>query len=111
MHAGKPERRLEREKWSVECMIEIHCRDVHRTHGEICTDCRDLLNYSLGRLDKCKLLPDKPTCARCLVHCFNPEMRHRIQAVMRHAGPRMIFRHPVLSLLHVLDGLDGRCRE
>ena len=30
--------------------------------------------------------------------------REQIKAVMRHAGPRMVLEHPVLSLRHWLDG-------
>ena len=32
-------------------------------------------------------------------------MRTRIKEVMRYAGPRMLFRHPVLALLHHWDSL------
>ena len=32
-------------------------------------------------------------------------MRAQIKAVMRYAGWRMFFRHPVLALLHMLDAL------
>ena len=110
MSLGKSGRRLIREKSAIECMIAIHCRDMHGTYGEICVDCRDMLKYSLDRLDTCKLLPDKPTCARCPVHCFNPAMRHRVRAVMRYAGPRMIFRHPVMTIMHMFDRLNRSCR-
>jgi hypothetical protein len=27
---------------------------------------------------------------------------------MRFSGPRMLFRHPALALLHLLDGLNTR---
>jgi len=33
-------------------------------------------------------------------------MRERIRAVMRYAGPRMLWRHPLLALLHLADGLQ-----
>jgi len=29
----------------------------------------------------------------------------KIREVMRYSGPRMTFRHPILALFHVLDGL------
>jgi hypothetical protein len=32
-------------------------------------------------------------------------MREKIKGVMRYAGPRMMYRHPVLAVLHVFDGL------
>ena len=46
----------------------------------------------------------KPTCSKCPVHCYKPEMRDRIREVMRYAGPRMYKRHPILTFFHVLDG-------
>ena len=104
MHVGMSGRRAAREKRSVECMIRIYCRNVHGMRAQNCIDCEDMLRYSLERLDRCKLMPDKPTCKRCPVHCYSPAMRHRIRAVMRYAGPRMFFRHPWLALCHVFDG-------
>jgi hypothetical protein len=34
-------------------------------------------------------------------------MREQIRCVMRYAGPRMMMYHPVLAILHFLDGLKG----
>jgi hypothetical protein len=31
-------------------------------------------------------------------------MREQVKAVMRYAGPRMLYRHPILTLFHFLDG-------
>ncbi len=30
-------------------------------------------------------------------------MRERVRVVMRYAGPRMLFRHPILAVRHLLD--------
>jgi uncharacterized protein (DUF2249 family) len=38
------------------------------------------------------------------VHCYQRDRRDQIKNVMRHAGPRMIWHHPILSLGHWLDG-------
>ncbi len=32
-------------------------------------------------------------------------MREQIRAVMRYAGPRMVYRHPMMTLFHFVDGL------
>jgi hypothetical protein len=32
-------------------------------------------------------------------------MRERICAVMRYAGPRMMYRHPMLAFYHLIDGM------
>jgi hypothetical protein len=98
-------RRLARERETLEAMIRLRCRDLHRPGaGGLCADCRDLLRYARERLEKCPFGEDKPTCARCPVHCYRPEMRQKVREVMRHAGPRMPRAHPWLALLHLLDG-------
>jgi predicted amidophosphoribosyltransferase len=86
-------------------MIHLYCRDRHGSQGELCAECEALLAYARARLDRCPFQENKVTCARCPVHCYRPEQRERIRAVMRYAGPRMLFRHPVLALLHLVDGL------
>jgi hypothetical protein len=100
--------RMRREKRTIEAMIGLYCRDHHGTHVGLCDDCRDLRDYAYGRLDRCRFQANKPTCARCPIHCYKPAMRARIAVVMRYAGPRMLRRHPVLAIRHLLDGLKQR---
>jgi predicted amidophosphoribosyltransferase len=97
--------RIKRERRTVEAMVTLYCQDRHGTAGALCEDCRALLDYATMRLRRCPFQAEKPTCARCTVHCYRPEMRRRVRAVMRHAGPRMLGRHPILAILHLLDGL------
>ena len=40
----------------------------------------------------------------CPVHCYQKTRRDQVKAMMRHAGPRMLWEHPVISLRHWLDG-------
>ena len=88
------------ERRTIRAMIAIYCRAHHRPDGELCSNCRELLEYAYARLDRCPFGDDKPTCARCPIHCYRPEIRARVKEVMRYAGPRMIFRHPILALRH-----------
>lgn len=83
-------------------MIHIYCHDRHG--GDLCGECEELLHYVDLRLDRCRFGEGKPTCANCPVHCYKPNRRDQIRAVMRHAGPRMLWEHPWLSLRHWLDG-------
>ena len=88
-------------------MVRIYCKahhDERSGRGELCRECSELLDYARMRLERCPFGAEKPTCAKCSVHCYKPAMRERIRAVMRYAGPRMIPRHPVLALRHLLDG-------
>jgi len=96
--------RINREKKTIDYMIRLYCRNVHGHKKEICSDCRELLDYSIKRLDRCQFEGRKTTCANCKVHCYKPSMREKIKQVMRYAGPRMTCRHPVLALMHVIDG-------
>lgn len=95
-------RRLRRERQIVATMIRMYCRDQHDTQ-DICRDCASLITYTEQRLDYCPFQAGKTTCARCPVHCYKPAMKTRIQEVMRYAGPRMIFPHPVMAFCHWMD--------
>jgi hypothetical protein len=62
-----------------------------------------MLDYAAVRLERCPFQEDKPTCAKCPVHCYQPKLREQLKAIMRYAGPRMIWRHPILAIRHSLD--------
>jgi hypothetical protein len=96
--------RVTREKATVAIMIALYCHNRHKSN-RLCPECRELLDYARTRLDECRFQESKPTCARCRVHCYQPVMRERIKEVMRYAGPRLIFRHPIRTIRHLLDGL------
>jgi hypothetical protein len=85
-------------------MIGRYCRDHHRTPA-LCSECSDLLDYALKRLRHCPYQENKTTCGKCPVHCYAPCQQGRIRKVMRYAGPRMLRSHPILTLLHLFDGL------
>jgi hypothetical protein len=86
-------------------MVRIYCHGQHGATDDLCEECQELLDYAGKRLENCPFGDDKPTCSKCTVHCYKPEMRRRVIAVMRYAGPRMMSRHPVLAVQHLLDGL------
>jgi hypothetical protein len=83
-------------------MLHIYCRDHHG--GDLCHDCQELMGYVNLRLDRCHFGAEKPTCAKCPVHCYQRERREQIKGVMRYSGPKMLWKHPVLSFWHLLDG-------
>lgn len=103
-HRPPESRRLARERKTVTAMIRIYCRGRHASRGELCEACAQLQAYALCRLDRCPFGVEKPTCAHCPVHCYKEERRAQIREVMRYAGPRMLWRHPLLAVLHLLDG-------
>ena len=96
--------RITREKKTIEAMVHIYCKNKHETHGELCPECSELFEYAKMRLDRCPFQEKKSTCGKCLVHCYQPEMREKVKKVMRYAGPRMLLHHPLLAMHHVMDG-------
>ena len=124
--------RIDWEKRTVRHMIELWCRKNHggqacremgsRGSGEgshggqgshecqvghggpgLCGECRELLEYSLARLDHCKFGNAKTKCHKCPVHCYRPDMREKIRTVMRFSGPRMLLYHPLEALRYLFS--------
>ena len=83
-------------------MVGCYCRGHHRTDPALCPDCQALIDYAAQRLARCRFGAEKPTCAQCPVHCYQRHWRDQVKTVMRYAGPRMVWRHPLLSLRHWL---------
>ena len=99
-------KRLKREHQTLSKMIALYCRAHHYPpKGQLCADCHALADYAHERIDRCPFGWQKPTCAECPVHCYKPDRREDIRQVMRYAGPRMLLRHPLLAVLHLLDSL------
>jgi hypothetical protein len=96
--------RLAREWQTMIAMVKIYCRDKHQTADGLCAECEQFLDYANTRLERCRFGPEKPTCAKCPVHCYQRERREQVRVIMRYAGPRMMWEHPWMSLRHWLDG-------
>ncbi|MEN7973635.1 MAG: nitrous oxide-stimulated promoter family protein [Verrucomicrobiota bacterium] len=88
---------------TVAIMVQIFCRAHHGAGKDLCGDCAALLAYAKARIAQCPFGSDKPACSKCTVHCYDSEMRERIQTVMRYAGPRMLWRHPILAIRHLIQ--------
>ena len=90
---------------TIAAMLRMYCRAHHDAEGALlCRDCRELESYACRRLERCVFGDDKPTCANCTVHCYKADMRERVRAIMRWAGPRMVWRHPLLAIRHTIAG-------
>ncbi len=94
--------RLRRERRTVQAMVRMYCRH-HHGGRPLCDGCRQLADYADRRLECCPYGGEKPACSHCPIHCYRPDPRERMREVMRWAGPRMLWRHPVLAVRHLLD--------
>jgi hypothetical protein len=93
-------RSVHREMRTIEAMIRIYCR--HHHHQDLCPDCGTLFNYAIARIEKCIFGFSKPACNKCEVHCYSPRMKEKVKEVMRFSGPKMLYKHPVLAIAHIL---------
>lgn len=92
----------EREKETVSQMIALYCRK-HHGGRTLCPDCAALDAYARLRSDKCPFMETKTFCSNCKIHCYKPEMREKIRAVMRFSGPWMLLYHPVMAVRHMIE--------
>lgn len=96
--------RIAEEKRVVARMIEIYCLKKEGNRA-LCDSCAELIEYSHARLDHCPHGEKKPTCRKCPIHCYRPDMKERMREVMRYAGPRMMVYSPIDAVRHLLREL------
>ncbi|MFW9823087.1 MAG: nitrous oxide-stimulated promoter family protein [Candidatus Thorarchaeota archaeon] len=94
-------KRFEKEIMTISTMITMYCKNVHNSKLELCQECSKLLDYAERRLEYCRFGENKPTCEKCPIHCYKPEMREKVRKVMRYSGPRMIYTHPIMGFRHL----------
>src|SRR5581483_1797518 len=83
--------RLAREWQTMSAMVRLYCRYLHGGENEPCPECEGFLEYAKLRLERCRFGEEKPTCAKCPVHCYQRERREQARTLMRYAGPKMLW--------------------
>ena len=96
---------LEEEAEMIEAMIRGYCQKHHKPQNGLCEDCEALLHYAKKRLACCPFRDNKPTCAKCTIHCYRTQEREAIRNVMRTMGPKMLFTHPIMTFNHLVRSL------
>lgn len=94
--------RVENEKKVIQLMIEIYCKKKHGNKGELCDECKELLDYAHKRLTYCKFGDDKSTCAKCPIHCYKKDMKIKVKEIMKFSGPRLLIYKPIELIKHCL---------
>lgn len=93
---------LQHEKKTVGFMVEIYCKEYHKTRNELCIECTEFKKNVFFHLEKCPIQEKKSACGRCLL-CYPADYKERLFEVMGSAGPKMFLYHPILSLRHLWD--------
>ena len=93
---------LTKEKKLFEVMTKMYCRGQHyRNSSTLCATCKEMMDYAKERIDACPHGGNKPFCSKCTIHCFRPEYRSQVKAMMRYSGPRMILHAPKVAIQHL----------
>ena len=87
-------KKREKEKKTLRVMIGVYCRGKHKHKGELCP-----------------FMETKTFCSACKVHCYSKEMQEKIKEVMKYAGPRMLFYHPLQALDHMWVTMKGKMKK
>ncbi|MCD6597110.1 MAG: nitrous oxide-stimulated promoter family protein [Bacteroidales bacterium] len=95
-------KRIDREIKTVETMIHMYCKAKHGSKDKLCESCSQLLEYAVLQYEKCPFGEIKPECLVCPIHCYKPDKKSEIKNVMRYSGPRMIYKHPVMAIEHLI---------
>ena len=88
----------------MRAMITIYCVNNHNSNGELCDSCSELFNYTTRRFALCPQKRNSP-CSLCDINCYSSEKRAELREVMKFSGPRMFFRHPIMTLVHAYEYL------
>ena len=95
-------KRISREKETIAKMIALYqkqCPQASVEEGHY----QALNAYADKRLDKCVFGEEKPACKQCPVRCYQSAHLVELTLIMRWAGPRMLWRHPILTVRHLMD--------
>jgi len=100
------EKHLDRELITITKMTEMYCSAHHGdSDSALCEECGEFVEYAAVRLKKCPYGEEKPTCSNCPIHCYKPARKVQGRAIMMYSGPRMLLRHPLLTIAHQLDSI------
>ena len=112
--------RIAYEQRVVRVMVEIYCKGNHRVQdvesGEtwngdgLCPQCQALVEYAQRHATNCRYGQDKTLCVNCPTHCYAKRQREQIRQVMRYAGPRMLTRHPIMAVRHLITDRREKAR-
>lgn len=97
------EKKRQNEKDVITQMIAIYCKGQHHALKDkrLCENCQRLVEYVIKKSDCCPFMAEKTFCSNCKVHCYAPEQREQIRAVMRYAAPRMMLHRPIMAMYHL----------
>ncbi|AMP21189.1 hypothetical protein AZF37_08490 [endosymbiont 'TC1' of Trimyema compressum] len=88
-------------------MITLYCKKNHESE-RVCPECKELMAYSDVRAECCPNIEEDVFCSKCSTQCYSKDKKQVMGKVMRYAGPRMLFYHPLLLVRHIFQRKQQR---
>jgi len=96
---------------TVHQMIKIYCKAHHDMKNSLCDSCQEIYDYAIMKYEKCPFGANKPVCSKCKIHCYQKDKREHIKTIMRYSGPRMLFQHPINTLIYLYHKYTYRAKD
>lgn len=80
-------------------LLPEQLRSRHGNTAALCAECAALLDHGIRKRVLCPLQP-KPSCKKCHIHCYSPEYRRKIRAIMAFSGRKMLLKGRIDYLWH-----------
>ena len=88
----------------LEAIGTIYCRAHHAECAQdaagLCPECREVVETTLAKAQTCPY-GHSGNCQDCDTQCQRGTSKQRVKAMMRYAAPRMVYRHPLMTLSYV----------
>jgi hypothetical protein len=83
------EDRIEDRKSYIDHAVRFYCTKKHG--GDLCSECKELLDYAMDRIDSCPNNLSGIRCKGCPTRCYSSKMSERMKDVLSFTAPHMFF--------------------
>lgn len=96
---------------TLEAMGLIYCYAHHPEGAKdgigLCPSCRDAVEAVLRKTSSCPH-EHKINCQDCDIKCQRAGDIEQVRAIMGYAAPRMIYRHPIMTIRYIAKKIAAR---
>lgn len=101
MGAKHEDARVQRDLRTLQAIGSIYCAAHHagalKDDAGMCEECAAVIKYTHERASACPY-NHEGNCQDCKLKCNRGEQQQRIKAIMKYAAPRMLVKHPIMTM-------------
>ncbi|MGN1361014.1 MAG: nitrous oxide-stimulated promoter family protein [Eggerthellaceae bacterium] len=102
------EKRIQRDLRTLQAIGSIYCGAHHAGRPKdstgMCPECSETILLTHDRAANCPY-DHQGNCQDCTLKCNRGDQQQRIKAIMAYAAPRMLVRHPLMTLEYLAKKL------